>query len=475
MGKEIEAGETRETWRTDSSRSVDVQDVSATPVVEPKKPWWHPIKEPGSAAQIVISAVVAIAIGLAVTSTVDSVPEACTAILGIPGTTWLRALRATVLPLIITSLILAIQSLRDLGSGNGALIAKWTLGYYIVTTIIAIVFSILTVSHGWSRLMIPVQGEDREESDPDGEKVQPHEAVVLLFETLIPQNIFNALAEDTLLSVMVVSIIVGYLLKRNSPILRVVKEIEEMVIKIIIFLIKLAPIGVFFLILPNMFQLDISEIGQNLGVLIGAALSGMFIHMFITLAIIFAVLVKENPYTFFLRISPAWMTAWGSASSAATLPVTMRTTLTQGVPVIVTKFAVPVGCLVNMDGTAIYFPVVVTFMAATQGITLDAAQYVIVMLLSTLATIGASPIPSSSLVLTVMICEAVNVPITGMYAVVVAIDWFLDRFRTAVNVSGDCYAAKVVAKMTGIKDGDDEYDENVVEGVAVRRDGDDQA
>lgn len=93
MGKEIEAGETRETWRTDSS--VDVQDGPATPVVEPKKPWWHPIKEPGSAAQIVISAVVAIAIGLAVTSTVDSVPEACTEILAIPGTTWLRALRAT--------------------------------------------------------------------------------------------------------------------------------------------------------------------------------------------------------------------------------------------------------------------------------------------------------------------------------------------------------------------------------------------
>lgn len=95
MGKEIETGETRETWRTDSSRSVDVQDVPANPVVEPEKRWWHPIKEPGSAAQIVISAVVAIAIGLAVTSTVDSVPEACTEILAIPGTTWLRALRAT--------------------------------------------------------------------------------------------------------------------------------------------------------------------------------------------------------------------------------------------------------------------------------------------------------------------------------------------------------------------------------------------
>ena len=377
MGKENETGETRETWRTDSSRSVDAQDVPATPVVEPKKPWWHPIKEPGSAPQIVIAAIVAIAIGLAITSTVPSIPRACPELLEIPGTSWLRALRATgeqifprinehvfvtyadircvVLPLIITSLILAIQSLRELGSGNGARIAKWTLGYYLITTIIAIVFSILAVSLGWSRLMTPVEGQAAQPTRPDLETnedtpEEPHEAVVTLFKSLIPQNIFSALAEDSLLSVMVISIVVGCLLKRDSPILRVVKEIEEMVIKIIVFLIKLAPVGVFFLILPNMFRLDISEIGQNLGVLIGAALSGMFFHLFVTLSIIFAVLVKENPYTFFMRISPAWMTAWGSASSAATLPVTMRMTLAQGVPVTVTKFAVPVGCLVNMDG-----------------------------------------------------------------------------------------------------------------------------
>lgn len=180
-----------------------------------------------------------------------------------------------VLPLIITSLILAIQSLRQLGSGNGARMAKWTIGYYLITTIIAIVFSILTVALGWRRLMVAVESKKMEDEDHGlntGDDVprEPHEAVVELFETLIPQNIFNALAEDVLLSVMVVSIIVGCLLKLDSPILRVVKEIEEMVLKIITFLIKLAPIGVFFLILPNMFRLDISEIGQNLGVLIGA-------------------------------------------------------------------------------------------------------------------------------------------------------------------------------------------------------------
>lgn len=103
-------------------------------------------------------------------------------------------------------------------------------------------------------------------------------------------------------------------------------------------------------------------------------------------------------------------------------------------------------------------------MARTQGITLNAANYVIICLLSTLASIGTTPIPSSSLVLTVMIANSVGVPLTGMYAVIVAIDWFLDRFRTALNVSGDLYAAAVVTKITGIKDSD-EFDMPDVDGL----------
>jgi len=127
---------------------------------------------------------------------------------------------------------------------------------------------------------------------------------------------------------------------------------------------------------------------------------------------------------------------------------------------LVTKFAVPLGCLINMDGTAIYFPIVVVFLAATQGITLNAADYIIVILLSTLASIGTTPIPSSSLVLVVMIASSVGVPITGMYAVVIAIDWFLDRFRTALNISCDTFAARVVTQITGIKDEEGQtYDE----------------
>lgn len=425
-----------------------------------KEPWWHAIKEPGSAPQIVLAAALAIAIGMAVTSTVDDIPDAASTILAIPGTLWLRSLRAVVLPLIVCAMVLAVQQLRDM-TGRGAALARWTIGYYVATTIIAIIHSEIMTAFVWSRLMTRVGDESLAVAEEDAdiyaerEEVAIHDVVVQMFESLIPSNVVNALATDSLLAVLVTSVIVGYLINGpNSSLLRATKEVERIVLVIITFLIKLAPIGVFFLILPNLFRLDLAEIGQNLGVLIGGSVGGMFIHLFIVLPIIYFAIVRENPYTFWFKNSPAWLTAWGTASSAATLSVTMRCSLQRGVPKTIVDFAVPLGCLINMDGTAIYFPLVVVFMAVTQGITLNGADYVIICLLSTLASIGTTPIPSSSLVLTVMIAGSVNVPLTGMYAVVVAIDWFIDRFRTATNVSGDLFAAKIMERLTGIKDPD---------------------
>ena len=115
--------------------------------------------------------------------------------------------------------------------------------------------------------------------------------------------------------------------------------------------------------------------------------------------------------------------------------------------------------------TAIYFPVVVTFLAETQGKSLNAGQYVLIVLLSTLSSIATTPIPSSSLVLTVMIANSVGIEMTGMYGVVVAIDWLLDRFRTAINVVGDLYACKVIEKLTGITDED--VDRSVDDGTGT--------
>ena len=442
-----------------SSTTMSPQQTATPPPAaeEAKKPWWNSVRVAGSATQIVIAAVLAIAIGMAVTSTVENIPKAATTIVAIPGRLWLRALRAVVLPLIVCAMVLAVQRLRAM-TGSGKVLARYTIGYYILTTLLAIVISTILTDLVWSRLMTVVNPDDLDIPKEDAEIYAEREAVEIadvvsqMFDSFIPQNVVHALANDSLLAVLITAVVVGYMLDTGSPIIRVLEEIEGIITRMITWLIKVAPIGVFFLILPNLFRLNIRDVGVNLGILIGGGVANMGIHLFIVLPIIFFAFLRKNPYAYWAKCSPAWLTAWGSASSAATLPVTMRVVAERGVPYTVNKFAVPLGCLINMDGTAIYFPLCVVFLATTQGITLTPVDYVIICLLSTLASIGTTPIPSSSLVLTVMIAGSVNVPITGMYGVIVAIDWFLDRFRTAVNVSGDMFAAAIVTKLAKIKD-----------------------
>lgn len=172
-----------------------------------------------------------------------------------------------------------------------------------------------------------------------------------MFRSFIPANVVNSLATDDLLAVIITAIVVGYLIESpNSPIIRVVEEIERMITKIISFLIRVAPIGVFFLILPNLMKLDISQIGQNLGLLMGGVLTTMLIHVLVVLPSLFFGFTRMNPYKFWLLISPAWVTAWGSASSAATLSVTLRCAEARGIPRTIYKFTCPLGCLINMDG-----------------------------------------------------------------------------------------------------------------------------
>lgn len=260
------------------------------------------------------------------------------------------------LPLIVTAMIIAVQNLRNMANG-GAKMAKWTIGYYVGTTILAIVHSTIMVDLVWKTLMTLVddetKGEEAEVGDGSvtAEDRKIHNVVVDMFESFIPANVVDSLASDKLLAVIITAIVVGSLIDDpNSSIMRAVKEIEKIITKVITFLIKCAPIGVFFLILPNLFRLDMAEIGQNMGVLIGAALCGMGIHLFIAVPIVFFIFVRQNPYAYWFKNSPAWITAWGTASSAATLPVTLKCARARGIPETVAKFVIPLGCLINMDG-----------------------------------------------------------------------------------------------------------------------------
>merc|ERR1711964_779430 len=202
---------------------------------------------------------------------------------------------------------------------GGPALAKWTIIYFVGTTFVAIFHSALLTGLVWSKLMtvadedslavdgLSTQSETLAET---GEKAAVHEVVVQMFESFIPQNVVYALANDSLLAIVITSIVVGYLLKPGSHILRAVQEVETLIVIIITFLIKLAPIGVFFLILPNLFRLNIADIGFNLAILIAGALAMMALHVFVILPCIYLFVVRKNPWAYWFKNSRAWITAW---------------------------------------------------------------------------------------------------------------------------------------------------------------------
>lgn len=252
-------------------------------------------------------------------------------------------------------MILAVQRLRAMEGSGGKLLARWTIGFYVITTIFSIILSVIMTSQIWSKKFTTVGAEalavDEDADMPDPEDRPWYSVVETLFQSFIPANVVQALANNELLSILITAIVIGYLIRdADSTLLKLVAEIESMVTRVVAFIIKLAPIGVFFLILPNLFRLNITEIGENLGYLIGGTLTTMSIQVLVVLPALYFGFTRKNPYSYWIKISPAWITAWGCSSSAATLPVTLRMARERGIPKTVYKFTLPLGCLINMDG-----------------------------------------------------------------------------------------------------------------------------
>lgn len=265
--------------------------------------------------------------------------------------------------MIVCAMIVAVSRLRDMADGSGRKLAAWTVGWYVGTTIITIIMSCIMTSLVWGPMFTEVSQDtlNKELSSGDqekaaaGEETPPHIAVQTLFRSFITSNIFYSFSNDELLAILILAVVIGYLIpSKDSLVFRFVLELEQMIIRVITFLIKLAPVGVFFLVLSNLMQLKVEDVGYNLAILIAGTLSTMAIHVFIILPAMFFAFTRKNPYAFWIATSQAWITAWGSASSAATLPVTLRCAWKQKVPVTVYKFTCPLGCLINMDGYASY-------------------------------------------------------------------------------------------------------------------------
>ncbi len=366
------------------------------------------------------------------------------------GELFLNALKMVVLPLIVVSIANSVLGMETIE--NFKKLGIKTLLYYFFTTSFAVAVGITVVL-----LVRPGEGFSVLQTKEFSKQV--NFSLHDLITGLIPQNIFKALVEFDVLPVIVATVLFSLAVlsidwKRETVVHRVISELDVIFLKLTGWIISFAPLGIFSLIAAKVASMGgksaIGEIFLSLGKYVLTVISGLAIHGFIVLPLIYFLLVRKNPYSYISKVKEALLTAFATASSSATLPVTLKNVTSSGVNRPVAEFVLPLGATVNMDGTALYEAVAAIFLAQSYGIELSTSQVLVIFLTATLAAIGAAGIPEAGLVTMVLVLQSVGIPVEGI-GLILAVDWFLDRCRTAVNVLGDTIGAAILSK--GIKGG----------------------
>ncbi len=363
------------------------------------------------------------------------------------GELFLDALKMTIIPLIVAAVISGIASLGGTSGGLQRL-GGFTVLYYFCTTAIAVLVGLIIVN-----IIQPGVGiTELSQVVPDRVSGKEETGFVEIIRSLIGDNIVAAAAETKLLEVIVFSILFAVALttvgERGKPLLAFFDGLNDVMIKIVVWIMYFAPIGIFALISSKLgdsgggehFWREIAGVGKYMLTVI----IGLTVHFMILLTIL--VVVSRRGRQFITTMSKALITAFGTASSSATLPLTMECALEANVDKRAVKFVLPLGATVNMDGTALYEAVAVMFIAQAYGIHMAPMDQVVIFITATLAAIGAAGIPEAGLVTMVIVLTAVGLPIEGI-GLLLAVDWLLDRLRTTVNVWGDSVGTTVIEKI----------------------------
>ncbi len=269
---------------------------------------------------------------------------------------------------------------------------------------------------------------------------------------MIPNNVFKAMANMDILPLIFFSILIGAALsvigQEGKPGIDIFNAFNGAVMQIVNWVMYLAPVGIFGLIAGRIgeaegfvgFWPELVAVGKySMTVILGLGF-----HAFVILPLLLFFLGRRNPLNYAKGVGTALLNAFSTASSSATLPLTMEGVEEQnGISNRTASFVLPLGATINMDGTALYEAIAVMFIAQVYGITMGPAQQVVIVLTATLAAIGAAGIPEAGLVTMVIVLNAVGLPIEGV-ALILSIDWLLDRFRTTVNVWGDSVGAGII-------------------------------
>jgi proton glutamate symport protein len=362
------------------------------------------------------------------------------------GNLFLRMLQMVAVPLIVTSLITGVMGLGE-ASRLGKMFGRTVL-YYVTTSMLAITTGLVMVNLFRPGLRGDLNLGGGEAPEVGGEL---GEVLFSQLETMIPPNPFAAVAESNFLSIIcfslafaVFAILVGG--KTQERLHTFFGDAFEVMMRMTMAIIRLAPLGVFFLML-YVTATQGPEVFQSLAWYMMAVLSALAVHALIVLPLVLKFVAHRNPLQYARAMSPALLTAFSSASSNGTLPLTLACVEERaGINNRVSSFVLPLGATVNMDGTALYEAVAVLFIAQLyHGFNLPLADQIIVAVTALLASIGAAGIPHAGLVMMVIILQAVGLPVE-MQGIILAVDRVLDMCRTSVNVWSDSCGCAVVAR-----------------------------
>uniref|UniRef100_A0A8C4TGM8 Amino acid transporter n=1 Tax=Erpetoichthys calabaricus TaxID=27687 RepID=A0A8C4TGM8_ERPCA len=403
-------------------------------------------------------------------------------LISFPGDILMRMLKMLILPLIISSLITGLAGLDAKSSGR---MGSRAMVYYMSTTVIAAILGVILVlsfhpGNPKLKRQVSMASKNQEVSSVD--------AFLDLIRNLFPENLVQAcfqqvqfvLFADCLESItqkiifeknecacfykdvlnkkniaflilgligffVAFGISMGKMGDRAKPMTEFFNILNEIVMRMVTMIMWYSPVGIASLICGKIAAIkDLEMVAHQLGMYMVTVVVGLLIHGGFILPFIYFAVTRKNPFNFYAGIFQAWITALGTASSAGTLPVTFRC-LEENLKVDkrVTRFVLPIGATINMDGTALYEAVAAIFIAQMNGVELDGGQIITVSLTATLASVGAASIPSAGLVTMLLILTAVGLP-TQDISLLIAVDWLLDRMRTSINVVGDSFGAGIV-------------------------------
>eukprot|EP00092_Neocalanus_flemingeri_P040388 GFUD01043987.1.p1 GENE.GFUD01043987.1~~GFUD01043987.1.p1 ORF type:complete len:516 (-),score=93.80 GFUD01043987.1:82-1629(-) len=389
-----------------------------------------------------------------------------------PGELFMRLLKLMILPLIIASLITGAAGLNAKMNG---MIALRTIVFFIATSLLSACVGLV--------LVIALHPGNPETKTLLGsgttidKKIDIMDNFLDLGRNLIPDNLFKAAFQTAgtkyvpvpekfeeftknlsyrsgtntlgiIFFCLTFGTVLGSLGKKAQLVVEFFKIIDEAIMKMVNAIMWISPIGISSVICAKI--LGVANLGSmmsQLGLFLITVCSGIFIYQFTFLQAIYFIFVRKNPFKFWWGLFQAWMTAFATASTAAALPITFRCVEKNNVDPRISKFVLPIGATVNMDGTALFVTVASIFIAQMNDIPLNAGDYATVVLTSTAASIASASVPSAALVLMLIVLQAIDAPVQDV-SLLWAIDWFVDRCRTTNNMLGDAYGAAVVAALS---------------------------